>query len=55
MILQDQYVEGLNSVDWDEDRRQDLELTLHTSTQISYCGDPGGDLRVMLVLCCDLH
>ena len=43
-------MEGLNAVDWDEDRMQDLELALHTSTQTSYCGDPGGNPTVMLIL-----
>jgi hypothetical protein len=38
-ISNGQYVEGLNSVDWDEDRRQSLENALHNSTQGIYCTD----------------
>ena len=33
-----QYVAGLNSVDWTEDRRQTLEDVLHESTQGIFCG-----------------
>ena len=33
-----QYVEGLNSVEWDEDKRQTLEDVLHESTQGIFCG-----------------
>ena len=38
-ISNGQYVEGLNSVDWDEERRQSLENALHNSTQGIYCTD----------------
>ena len=38
MIFNDQYVEGLNTVDWDEERRQTLETVLHNSTQGLVCG-----------------
>ena len=36
-ISNGQYVEGLNSVDWDEEKRQNLENALHNSTQGVYC------------------
>lgn len=49
MILQDQYVEGLNAVDWDEERKQELELFLHNSTQTTRCGGPGGGAEVILI------
>ena len=38
MIFNDQYVEGLNTVDWDEERRQTLETVFHNSTQGLLCG-----------------
>ena len=38
MIFNGQYVEGLNTVDWDEERRQTLENALHNSTQGILCG-----------------
>ena len=38
MIFNGQYVEGLNTVDWDEERRQTLENVLHNSTQGIFCG-----------------
>jgi hypothetical protein len=36
-ISNGQYVEGLNSVDWDEERRQTLENVFHNSTQNVVC------------------
>ena len=39
MISDGQYKEGLNSVDWDEERRQTLENALHESNQGIYCTD----------------
>ena len=36
-IMGGQYVEGLNSVDWDEERRQTLENALNNSTQNVIC------------------
>ena len=36
-IYSGQFVEGLNSVDWDEERKETLENTLHTSNQGVYC------------------
>ena len=39
LISNDQYKEGLNSVDWDEERRQTLENALHESNQGIYCRD----------------
>ena len=38
MISNGQFVEGLNTVDWDEERRQTLENVLHNSTQGIICG-----------------
>ena len=38
MISNGQFVEGLNTVDWDEERRQTLENVLHNSTQGIVCG-----------------
>ena len=36
-ISRGQYVEGLNSVAWDKERRQTLENTLNNSTQNVFC------------------
>ena len=46
-ISNGQYVEGLNSVDWDEEKRQTLENVLHNSTQGVYC--TGGGFEVSLI------
>ena len=47
-ISNGQYVEGLNSVDWDEERRQTLEYALHNSTQGVYC--TGGAFNVSPII-----
>ena len=39
---EEEYVEALNAVDWDEDRRNTLQSTLESNTQLFYCGDPQG-------------
>ena len=43
-LISTDYKEGLNSVDWNEERRQTLENVLHESNQGIYCRD----FKVML-------
>ena len=48
-ISNGQYLEGLNSVDWDEERRQTLENILHNSTQGVYCTGSGFEVSPIIL------